>query len=89
MHNADYALYLTLNGEAIWNLSDGAYVLNLSKGTDNLYGLRISAKAPQVTTGVDEAVVEAQGETRKVLIGNQIFIIRGDKVYGLDGRLVK
>lgn len=89
MHNADYALYLTLNGEAIWNLSDGAFVLNLSKGTDNLYGLRISAKAPQVTTGVDEAVVEAQGETRKVLIGNQIFIIRGDKVYGLDGRLVK
>lgn len=89
MHNADYALYLTLNGEAIWNLSEGAYVLNLSKGTDNHYGLRISAKAPQVTTGVDEAVVEAQGETRKVLIGNQIFIIRGDKVYGLDGRLVK
>lgn len=89
MHNADYALYLTLNGEAIWNLSEGAYVLNLSKGTDNHYGLRISAKAPQVTTGVDEAVVDAQGETRKVLIGNQIFIIRGDKVYGLDGRLVK
>lgn len=89
MHNADYALYLTLNGEVIWNLSEGAYVLNLSKGTDNHYGLRISAKAPQVTTGVDEAVVEAQGETRKVLIGNQIFIIRGDKVYGLDGLLVK
>lgn len=88
-NGVEYELYLTLNGQAIWNLSDGAFVLNLSKGTDNLYGLRISAKAPQVTTGVDEAVVEAQGETRKVLIGNQIFIIRGDKVYGLDGRLVK
>lgn len=87
--DSDYTLYLTYNGEAIWNLSDGAYVLNLSKGTDNHYGLRISAKAPQVTTGVDEAVVDAQGETRKVLIGNQVFIIRGDKVYGIDGRLVK
>lgn len=89
MHNADYALYLTLNGEAIWNLSEGAYVLNLNKGIASNYGLRVSARAPQTATGVDEAMVEAQGETRKVLIGNQIFIIRGDKVYGLDGRLVK
>lgn len=89
MHNADYALYLTLNGEAIANLSDGAYVLNLNKGIASNYGLRVSARAPQTATGVDEAMVEAQGETRKVLIGNQIFIIRGDKVYGLDGRLVK
>ena len=85
----DYALYLTYNGEAIWNLSDGAYTANLNKGTDANYGLRISAKAPQVVTGVDEAIVDAQGETRKVLINNQVFIIRGEKVYTIDGQLVK
>lgn len=85
----DYALYLTYNGEAIWNLSDGAYTANLNKGTDANYGLRISAKAPQVVTGVDEAVVDAKGETRKVLINNQVFIIRGEKVYTIDGQLVK
>ena len=86
----DYNLYLTYNGEAIWNLSDGAYTANLNKGTDANYGLRISVKkAPQVTTGVDEAIVDAQGDTRKVLINNQIFIIRGDKVYSIDGQLVK
>ncbi len=85
----DYNLYLTYNGQAIWNLSDGAYTLNLNKGTDANYGLRISLKAPQVTTGVDEAIVDAQGETRKVLINNQVFIIRGNKVYSMDGQLVK
>ena len=89
MHNADYALYLTLNGEAIWNLSDGAFVLNLSKGTDNHYGLRISAKAPQMPTGIDEAVVDAQGDIRKVIINDKVFIIRGNQVYSIDGRLVK
>jgi len=85
----DYNLYLTYNGEAIWNLSEGAYTLTLNKGTDANYGLRISAKAPQVTTGMDEAVVDAQGETRKVLINDQVFIIRGNQVYSIDGQLVK
>lgn len=89
MSNEAYTLYLTYNGEAIWNLSDAAYTLNLNKGTDANYGLRISARAPQVVTGVDEAIVDAQGDTQKVLINNQVFIIRGEKVYTIDGRLVK
>lgn len=87
--SGDAELYLTYNGQAIWNLSDGAYTLNLDKGTVSNYGLRVSASAPQNPTGVDEAIVDAQGDTRKVLIGNQVFIIRGDKVYSVDGRLVK
>ena len=82
-------LYLTHNGEAIWNLSERDYVLMLENGTDANYGLRICLKAPQVTTGMDEAIVDAQGETRKVLINDQVFIIRGDKVYSVDGQLVK
>ena len=85
----DYNLYLTYNGEAIWNLSEGAYVMNLEKGTYTNYGLRVSARAPQSTTGIDEAVVDAKGETRKVLINDQVFIIRGEKVYSVDGQLVK
>lgn len=86
----DYALYLTYNGEAIWNLSEGAYTVNLNKGTDANYGLRISFKAPQVTTGVDEAIVNSK-ETiaAKVLINGQVFIIRDNKVYSIDGQMVK
>jgi hypothetical protein len=83
------ALYLTRNGEAIWNLSEGDYVLSIEKGTSTQYGLRISAKAPQNATGVDEAVVDAQGDTKKVLINDKVYIIRGDRVYTVDGQLVK
>lgn len=84
-----YTLYLTLDGEAIWNLSNGAYTLSLDKGTVSSYGLRFSAKSPQTATGIDEAVVDAKGETRKVMINDQVYIIRGDQVYSVDGQLVK
>lgn len=88
--NEDNDLYVTYNGEAIWNLSDGAYTFTLNKGTTTAYGLRISAKkAPEVATGIDEAVVDAQGETVKMLINGQVFIIRGNQVYSIDGQLIK
>ena len=87
--NDDYALYLTYDGQAIWNLTNSAYTGSFEKGTDSSYGLRVSAKAPQVATGIDEAIVDAQGETRKVIINDQVFIIRGDQVYSIDGQLVK
>ena len=82
-------LYLTRDGEAIWNLSNGAYVGSFEKGTHDNYGLRVSAHAPQITTGIDEAVVDAKGETRKVVINDKVFIIRGENVYSVDGQLVK
>ena len=83
----DATLYLTYDGEAIWNLSESDYVLQLEKGTTANYGLRISAR--KTPTGIDEAVVDAQGETKKVLINNQVFIIRGNQVYSIDGQLVR
>lgn len=87
--DSDYTLYLTHNGEAIWNLSESDFVLTMEQGTTAEYGLRVSAKAPQVATGVDEAVVDAKGETKKVIINDKVFIIRGEKVYSIDGRLAK
>jgi len=89
MHNADYALYLTLNGRVIWNLSYAPYTATLEKGTTTTYGLRLILQAPQTATGLDEALIDAQGEARKVLINQKVFIIRGNEVYTLDGRLVK
>lgn len=86
----DYALYLTYNGEAIWNLSDGAYTANLEKGTDANYGLRITFKAPEVATGIDEAIVDSKDATAaKVLINGHVFIIREGVVYTVNGQLVK
>lgn len=84
-----YELYLTYDGTAIWNLSESAYTTNLNQGTDARYGLRIVARTPQICTGVDEAVVNAQGATCKVLVNEKVFIIRGNEVYTIDGQLVK
>ena len=88
---ATETLYLTKDGEVIWNLSDGAYTLILNSGiTEGTYGLRLGEKkAPEVATGFGEAVVDAHGKTTKVLIDGKVFIIREDRVYTIDGQLVK
>lgn len=85
----NYTLYLTYNGEVVWNLSDRAYTFSLPQGETMGYGLRIVAKTPSVATGVDEALIDAQGNTQKVLIDNKVYIIRGNNVYSADGQLVK
>ena len=86
----EYTVYLTLNGEAIWNLSSSEYDVELAAGTNKSYGLRLVAnKAQQTATGIDEAVVDAQGEIKKVIINDKVFIIRGENVYSVDGQLVK
>ena len=85
----EQAMYLTFDGTAIWNMNDGAYTMNLERGTTCHYGLRISAKSPQVATGVDEAVVDAHDKTKKVLINDRVYIIRENNVYSVDGQLVK
>lgn len=86
---SDYALYLTYKGNAIWNLSVSDYPLALLKGNTTNYGLRICAKSPQLPTGVDEAVVDANGETRKVVIDGNVYIIRNGEVYTLTGKKVQ
>ena len=43
--------------------------------------------APQVTTGVGE--LNADETPVKVMIDGQLYIIRGEKMYGATGRLVK
>lgn len=85
----NYTLYLTYNGEVVWNLTNGAYTASLPQGETMGYGLRIIAKTPSVATGVDEALIDAQGNTQKVLIDNKVYIIRGNNVYSADGQLVK
>lgn len=81
-------LYLTRNEQPIWNLSDGNYTLHLDEGTSSEYGLRLYA--PKVATDIINITGEnADNAVRKVLIEDQIRIIRGEKVYSIDGKLVK
>jgi uncharacterized repeat protein (TIGR02543 family) len=80
-------LYLTYDGDAIWNLSYGGYVVNLEKGTNSHYGLRI-VYAPQTATGI-ENVQRDNVQCTKVLMDDHVFIIRGGNIYTMDGQLVK
>lgn len=82
-------LYLTYNGEVIWNLDNGAYTLSLDRGTTTNYGLRASARVPQITEGCDELMVDGAEKAQKVLIDEQVYIIRNGVVYSTDGRKVK
>ena len=84
-------LYLTLDGEIIWNLSKNAYTAQLEQGTTSRYGLRMVAKAPQITTEI-ETIVDSEGKVikaAKVLIDNQVYIIRDGKLYTITGSLVR
>lgn len=86
----DKVLYLTLDGMAIANLSEKTYTLTLEQGNTYSYGLRVSPKLPQETTGIDELIVNGKEATAtKVLINNKVYIIRGEKMYTVDGQLIK
>jgi hypothetical protein len=88
--NDETNLYLTYDGQAVWNLSYGAFTAYLPAGTDNHYGLRIVAKSPQTVTDIDEARVgDNNDNASKVLIDNHIYIIRAGEVYTIGGQKVK
>ena len=85
-------LYLTRDGEAIWNLSQNAYTVKLEQGTTSRYGLRTVSKAPQVTTDFEPIWVDPEGKeikAAKVLINNHVYIIRDGKLYTITGSLVR
>ena len=87
--NAD--LYLTYEGSIIWNLSAGAYEVELGKGATNEYGLMIVRKAPQVTTGIETVTGDGLQVTgvQKIVINDHVFILRGGQMYDVTGKMVK
>lgn len=85
----DADLYLTYNGEVIWDLTASPYVFDLAKGTTEGYGLRIAARAPQIATGVDETNADSKS-VRKVVINDKIYLITPEgKMYDIIGKSVK
>lgn len=87
--NQTYVLYLTLNGQPIWNLNYNAYTATLEKGTTEGYGLRLVYNAPEIATGIEETTILNGEQVRKVMIDEKVYIIRGGQVYSIDGQLVK
>ena len=81
-------VYLTYNGQVLWNLTSSEYVLSLEKGKTIAYGLQI-VKTPAITTGVDQMDVKDQ-TMRKVLMNDQIYVITPEgAMYDVLGKGVK
>ena len=86
----DATLYLTYNDQVIWDLTQGAYMFVLEKGSTEGYGLSLQAKrAPQVTTGMENTNADSHS-VRKVLINNTIYIITPEgEMYNIMGKNIQ
>lgn len=80
--------YLTYEGEVIARLDDNGIMLQLNKGNNNAYGIRLVRTENNTVTALDEA--KALGEdVTKILYKGNIYIVREGKVYDLQGSQVK
>ena len=81
-------VYLTIDGMPVWNISETAYVLSLGKGTMNNYGLML-LKASRIPTNV-ENIDAADGEkTQKIILNDNLYILRDSRMYDVTGKKVK
>ncbi len=85
--NDDATLYLTKNGRIFWNLTMGACELDLAQGQNNEYGLLLRADAPQETTVMDE--IHSEAGVQKIIIDENVFILRGEQLFDMTGKAVK
>ncbi len=87
---ADTKLFLTYEGNIIWDLTANAYTLDLKKGVTNNYGLLLEVNnAPQISTGVEQNQNNSKQAT-KVMINNQLYIITSNgAIYSVTGKKVQ
>lgn len=83
----DADLYLTQNGNPIWNLSETAYTLNLGKGTTSEYGLLLIHRAPGVATDIDTLTQSNNAE--KIIFNNKVYILRNGMIFDATGKRVQ
>ena len=87
----DASLYLTYEGNIIWDLTVSPYEAEFEKGQNNDYGLMLVRKAPQVTTGV-ETIDNSQStihNCQKVILNDHVYILRDGQLYDVTGKAVK
>lgn len=80
-------LYLTEDGQPIWNLSKGAYTVEMGKGTHKEYGLMLQvtdAQAPTNLNGLND-----RDKAVTFLKNRSIYILRNAKLYNVQGQRVR
>lgn len=85
--HSGYTLYLTYAGAAFAELTDYGYTLELTKGNNSDYGLRLIKKQSGVVTSLDEALMLK--DVQKVIYQGNLYIIRNKRIYNAAGQLIK
>lgn len=85
--NANSMVYLVRDGHIIWNLSMGAYTADFVKGNNAGYSICI-VKAPDSATGISN-VQDDNVQCTKAIIDEHVYILRGEKMYDVNGKLVR
>ena len=83
----DFEVELLNNGTYAATLfADQPLVLNLNAGTTTDYSLRIRRR---MQTGLNDQLQMTNDKCTKVLINGHLYILRGEKVYTLQGQEIK
>lgn len=82
----DETLYLTQNGQIIWNLSESDYTIEAVKGDNNQYGLRLIS-SHRITT--DNEQLESRNRAEKFIMNNQLYILRDGQLYDATGKKIQ
>ncbi len=86
----DEDIFITIDGTPVWNLTQGAYSMDVKAGTTNEYGLLVVYHpTPEISTGCDQLETTDKPSVRKVLINGQVYIIRDGAVYTIFGQKAK
>jgi len=81
-------VYLTRNGIIVWNLTMSDYELDLNAGTDDSYALKVVRRINNVATSVDATDNRGTIFVEKMIVNDQLFILRDGILYDAQGKRV-
>lgn len=79
--------WLMCDGNIVWNLSDGAYTVDLAKGVNRQYVVILRYRQPSVVTDLDETQ-QGKGTVRKFVRNGQLYILRDGVLYDSTGKKI-
>lgn len=82
-------LYLTQNGNIIWNLSKMPYVADLMKGDCNEYGILMLVQKSNVSTDVENINNPDNEGIEKIILNNRLYILRDGEMYDATGAKIQ
>ncbi len=86
--NTDTPLYLLKDGSLIWNLSESACEIELEKGVNDGYSLRVMV-IKGIATDIDIERYKKEENIRKFIYNGNLYIMRSGSLFNAQGVIVK